>query len=68
MILLYVICYPFSISRFNDISMALVSSVALAYCTFSVSLLFSVVSGSQASVDRYALIVTNCVEALAALH
>ena len=57
-----------SISRFNDISMALVSSVALAYCTFSVSLLFCVVSGSQASVDRYALLVTNCVEALAALH
>ena len=57
-----------SISRFNDISMTLVSSVALAYCTFSVSLLFCVVSGSQASVDRYALIVTNCVEALAALH
>ena len=57
-----------SISRFIDISMTLVSSVALAYCTFSVSLLFCVVSGSQASVDRYALIVTNCVEALAALH
>ena len=57
-----------SISRFIDISMASVSSVALAYCTFSVLLLFCVVSGSQASVDRYALIVTNCVEALAALH